>query len=524
MILAWLIIVPTAGGLLAWLLGRRNANWPRWVALGAMVIELILAVVLAARRMGETDIGLGGPWLDGVQLSWIPDLGISFFLAADGLSLVLVVLTSFLGIMAVASGWAEIKERTGFFYFNLLWVLAGIMGVFLALDLFLFYFFWEMMLVPMYFIIALWGHENRIYAATKFFLFTQISGLFMLLAILGLYFIHGRNTSVYTFNYLHLLGTDLPPATATWLMLGFLAAFGVKLSAVPVHTWLPDAHTEAPTPGSLILAGLLLKTGAYGLLRFVVPLFPTAAADFTPVAMLSATIAIVYGALMAFAQTDFKRLVAYTSVSHMGFVLLGVFAWNRLALQGVVMQIVCHGVSTGALFMLAGALQERLHTRDLERMGGLWSVMPRMGAATMLFALASLGLPGIGNFVGEFLVLLGTYSVSIPWAVLASLGFILASVYSLWIVQQAFHGPNKGGWKPPDLSARESAAMAVMAVTIVWLGLFPQPVFNTVGPSLQHMEEITTHAHKTVQTGWLTTVFSTPPTSAATAAQPGGAP
>ncbi|MFZ0449673.1 MAG: NADH-quinone oxidoreductase subunit M [Desulfatiglandaceae bacterium] len=491
MILIWLIMVPTAGGLLAWLLGRRHAGWPKWVALVTLVIDLSLGAGLAAQCFGEMGITLGGPWLVRIQLSWIPELGISFFLAADGLSLVLVLLTGFLGIIAVASSWIEIKERTGFFYFNLLWVLAGITGVFLALDLFLFYFFWEMMLIPMYFIIVIWGHENQVYAATKFFLFTQISGLLMLVSILGLYFIHAHNTGVYTFNYLQLLSTHLRPTTAMWLMLGFLIAFVVKLPAVPFHSWLPDAHTEAPTAGSVILAGLLLKTGAYGLLRFVVPLFPSAAFVFAPVAMVLGVVAILYGALLAFAQTDLKRLVAYTSVSHMGFVLLGVFAWNRLALQGVVMQIICHGISTGALFFLVGALQERLHTRDLNRMGGLWSAMPRMGGSAMVFALASLGLPGLGNFVGEFLVLLGTYRANIPMAVLASLGLIGSTVYSLWIMQRTFHGPMKEDWKPVDLSIRETAVMGAMIAMIVWLGIFPQPVFTFVRPSLEKLEQIT---------------------------------
>ena len=278
-------------------------------------------------------------------------------------------------------------------------------------------------------------------------------------------------------------------------MLGFLAAFAVKLPVVPLHTWLPDAHTEAPTPGSVILAGLLLKTGAYGLLRFVVPLFPAAALDFVaPTAMGLAVVSILYGALLAFAQTDLKRLVAYTSVSHMGFVLLGVFAWNRLALQGVVMQIVCHAVSTGALFMLVGSLQERLHTRDLNRLGGLWPTVPRMAAVTMVFALASLGLPGLGNFIGEFLVLFGTYHTNLTATVLAAVGLIGASVYALWIMQRVFHGPNQLNLKPADLNGRETVAMAAMIIVIVWLGLYPQPVLDTARLPLQHLQQVTTQA------------------------------
>jgi len=488
MILTWLIIVPLAGGLLAWFLARWNARWSRWISLIALAINLVLMGILWAQRVGEVGLTTRGPWLVELDLPWIPELGISFHLAMDGLSFLLVALTELLGLMAVAASWTEIEERVGFFHFNLLWVLAGITGVFLALDLFLFYFFWEMMLVPMYLLIALWGHERRVYAAIKFFIFTQASGLLMLVAILGLYFVHGRATGVYTFDYSQLLGTSMTASTAMWLMLGFLIAFAVKLPVVPVHTWLPDAHTEAPTAGSVVLAGLLLKTGAYGLLRFVVPLFPQAAFTFAPVAMVLAVVGILYGAILAFAQTDLKRLVAYTSVSHMGFVLLGIFAWNEPALQGAVMQIIAHGVSTGALFILVGALQERTHTRDMGRLGGLWSTVPRMGGVGLLFALASLGLPGLGNFVGEFLVLLGAYPVSAPLTALATVGLIAATVYSLWMIQLAFHGPNVAGWKLPDLGSREMAVMAVMIAIIVWLGFYPQPVLNTAKPALDQLQ------------------------------------
>jgi NADH-quinone oxidoreductase subunit M len=514
MILAWLIIVPMAAGLLAWPMGRRHPGWSRWISLVALAINLILALILLVRQADLLTITPGGPWLAEINPAWIPQLGISFHLAVDGLSLVLVLLTAFLGMTAVGSAWTEIKERVGFFYFNLMWVLAGITGVFLSLDLFLFYFFWEMMLVPMYFVIALWGHENRIYAAIKFFLFTQISGLLMLLAIIGLYFVHGQNTGVYTFDYGQLLGTSMSEVTAMWLMLGFLAAFLVKLPAVPLHTWLPDAHTEAPTPGSVILAGLLLKTGAYGLLRFVVPLFPGAAFDFAPAAMFLAILGILYGALLAFSQTDLKRLVAYTSVSHMGFVLLGVFVWNELALQGVVLQILCHGISTGALFILVGAIQKRMHTRDMREMGGLWATMPRLAAVAMLFALASLGLPGLGNFVGEILILFGTYRDSVPAAILATLGLISATIYALWMIQVTFHGANQEGRRLPDLSGREATVMGAMVVAILWLGLYPQPVFKTTAPALHHLE----------QTGTRKQVVARPPAEAIVLSETGNHP
>ncbi|HWT80899.1 MAG TPA: NADH-quinone oxidoreductase subunit M, partial [Candidatus Methylomirabilis sp.] len=362
-------------------------------------------------------------------------------------------------------------------------------GVFMAVDLFLFYFFWEMMLVPMYFLIAVWGHEDRIYAAIKFFLFTQLSGLLMLVAILGLVFAHHEGSGVYTFDYPELLGTTVGSSTAMWLFLGFFAAFAVKLPVVPLHTWLPDAHTEAPTAGSVILAGLLLKTGAYGLLRFAVPLFPGAAHEFAPVGMALGVVGILYGAILAFAQTDLKRLVAYTSVSHLGFALLGIFGGNPLALQGAVMQMICHGISTGALFIIVGSLQERIHTRDLRRMSGLWGVAPRMGGMAMIFALASLGLPGLGNFVAEILVLVGTYRVSIVLTTIAAVGLVVATVYALSLIQRAFFGPGSGGWRLPDLSVREVAILTALIASIVWLGIYPQPVLDTAGPVVQTISQ-----------------------------------
>ena len=485
MITLWFIVIPLAGGLLAWAAGRTSDRAARWVSLGAMALDLGLALLVWANTPARVEVTGGGAWIAQLAWPWIPQFGASFHLAIDGLSLLMITLTALLGLVSVACSWTSIRERVGFFHLNLLAILAGISGVFLAVDLLLFYFFWELMLVPMYFLIDLWGHENRHYAAVKFFLFTQLSGLLMLVAILALVFIHGRATGEYTFDYPRLLGTHLEPTAAMLLMLGFLAAFLVKLPAVPLHTWLPDAHTEAPTAGSVILAGLLLKTGAYGLVRFAVPLFPQAAAAFAPVGMTLGVIGILYGAVLALAQTDLKRLVAYTSVSHLGFVLLAVFAWNRLALQGAVMQMICHGISTGALFILAGVIQDRLGTRDMGRMGGLWTVVPRMGGVGMLFAMASLGLPGLGNFVAEFLVLLGTYEVSVALASVAAGGLVLATVYSLWLIYRTFHGEARGTWMPADLDAREMAVFVVLIVAIVWMGLFPQPVLDTSATALE---------------------------------------
>lgn len=493
MILMWMILILIGGGILAALAGRISDRWPRWICLTALLAQLAIAALIPAGSPAGPTVSAGGPWMAELNLPWMPSLGIRLHLAVDGFSLLLIFLTGFLGIMALGSAWTEISEKTGFFHLNLMWVLAGIIGVFSAMDLFLFYFFWELMLVPMYFLIAVWGHENRFYAAVKFFLFTQISGLLMLVGILALFFIHGRATGVYTFDYMELLGTDLSPAAGFWLMLAFFAAFAVKLPAVPLHTWLPDAHTQAPTAGSVILAGLLLKTGAYGLMRFAVPLFPDAAAAFAPYMMALGVISILYGALMAFAQQDLKRLVAYTSVSHMGFVLLGIFSFNRVALQGVVVTILAHGVSTSALFILVGSIQERIHTRELSQMGGFRASAPRLAGALMLFSMASMGLPGLGNFVGEFLVLIGTYHASIGMTAAATVGFITATIYAVWIIQRVLHGPDRGAWKAStDLNIREMTIAGALALAIFWLGLYPTPVLNTAAPYLSRMEKAVT--------------------------------
>ena len=489
MILLCLIAILLGAGILAWFAGHWSAIAARGIALVATIADFIIGLVLWLRDYRELSLLPNNHWIDRLDWSWIPRFGIHFHLALDGLSLLLLMLTFFLGIVSVLVSWDEIQERVGFFHLNLLWVLAGITAVFLALDLFLFYFAWELMLVPMYFLIALWGHERRQYASVKFFIFTQLSGLLMLIAILALYFAHHAATGVFTFDYEQLLHTPLSSTAAWWMMLGFFVAFAVKLPVVPVHTWLPDAHTEAPTAGSVILAGLLLKTGAYGLLRFVVPLFPGAAHQFAPIAMILAVIGILYGGLLAFGQSDFKRLVAYTSVSHLGFVLLGIFAWNELALQGAVVTMIAHGISTGALFVIAGLLQERTHTRAMARMGGLWSTIPRLSGAALFFALGSLGLPGLGDFVGEFLVLLGTYRVSLILTILATIGVLVATLYALRLVQRAFHGPNVHDWKLADLNRREACILAPMIVVLLWIGLYPLPLLNTFRPAMDRLQQ-----------------------------------
>lgn len=488
MMLVWLIVIPFVAGILAWLTARWSTQLPRWISLAAAALDLVLTLVLWIRGGSLAATGAPSIWLAEVDWNWVPRFGIHFHLGIDGLSLLLLVLTFFLGVVSVLCSWTEIREHIGFFHLNLMWILAGIAGVFLALDLFLFYFAWELMLIPMYFLIAIWGHQRKIYAAIKFLLFTQLGGLLMLIAILALYFMHHQATGVYSFQYEDLLGTRLTPGVERWIMLGFVLAFAVKLPVIPLHAWLPDAHSEAPTAGSVILAGLLLKTGAYGLLRFAVPLFPNAVHEVTPVALVLAVIGIVYGAMMAFAQTDLKRLVAYTSVSHLGFVLLGIFSWNQFGLQGAVMTMICHGLSTGALFILVGALQERTHTRDMDRMGGLWTVVPYLSGAALFFALASLGLPGLGDFVGEFLVLLGSYRISVGITVVAALGILASTFYALRLVQRVFHGENTQRWELLDLSPREALIVAPMVVGLLWLGLYPQPVLNTFAPAMHNLQ------------------------------------
>ena len=482
MILIYLISILFVGGLVAWLSERVDPNYPRIVALVTVLIDLVVMISLLG-----VDPGSGG-WVAFVNSDWIPRFGISFYFAADGLSLLLILLTGFLGVIAVGSAWDDIHEKTGFFYFNLLWTLAGVIGVFTALDLFLFFFFWEVMLIPMYFIIAIWGHENKNYAAMKFFIFTQVTGMLMLVSIIMLGYLHFLQMGMLSFNYHDLMKVEASGTIEYLMMLGFFVAFTTKLPSVPFHSWLPDAHSQAPTAGSVILAGILLKTGAYGLIRFAVPLFPESSLDFSPIAMGLAAFSILYCAKVAFAQTDIKRLIAYTSVSHMGFVTLGVYAWNELALQGAVMTMLAHGLSAAALFMLAGGLQHRIHTRNMQHMGGFWEKVPKMAVVAIFFSVAALGMPGLGNFIGEFLALLGAFQSNILFTVIAAFGLILASVYSLWVIQQVFQGEYKTDKFEDshllDLNRREMIYFGAMMIGLIWMGMYPQSFLNLSEPVL----------------------------------------
>ncbi len=488
MILALLVLGPLVGGFVAWLFGRAGRTWVRIWPLLFLLLDF--AVLLAIWIGGDpTAVTMGSyHFYDQLLLPWIPQLGISVHLVLDGLSLLLALLTVFIGIVVIVVFWRRERESERFFYFNLSLVLAGVLGTFLAVDLFLFFLFWELMLVPMYFLIVGWGGERRERAGFKFFVFTQFSGLLMLLAILALYFIHGASTGSYTFDLFRLLGTPMSSSVSMLLLLGFLAAFMVKLPVVPFHSWLPDAYTEAPIEGTIILAALLSKTAAYGILRFAIPLFPQAVASFAPVAFTLGVVSVIYGAVLAFAQTDLKRLVAYTSVSHLGFVFVGLFALTPLALQGSVLLMLSHGVATGGLFIVVGLLEQRLGSRSLDRMGGLFSVVPRLGGAGFVLGLVALGVPGSGNFISEILVIIGTFKASVVFAVILSAGLIFSVAYALWMIQRAFHGKPASGLAIADLSGIETASALLLILVVFWLGLYPQPIFNTAHQFLQIMQ------------------------------------
>jgi NADH-quinone oxidoreductase subunit M len=477
-LLSLLVFLPLAGGLLlvpVW--SRENCAKP--LALAIALGELFLAgwLLAAAPAGGAGTAGLPGFFLL-EDLPWIARIGSRYTLGMDGISLLLVLLTSFITVIAMLVSWRGVKERVALHYLLILVMESGIVGVFLALDLFLFYLFWEVMLVPMFFLIGVWGHGRRIYSAVKFFLYTLAGSLLMLLAIIGLYLGHGAQTGVYTFALAALLHTTLPPATAGWLFAAFLLAFAIKVPLFPLHTWLPDAHTDAPTAGSVILAALLLKTGAYGLIRFGYPLFPAAAKAFTPLLLTVAVVGIVYGSWVAYAQADMKRLVAYSSVGHMGFVALGIAAWTPVALSGAVLQMVNHGITTGALFAMVGMLDERANTREIKAFGGLWGKVPLFAFFFLLFNMASAGLPGLNNFTGEILVLAGSFRAAPLPAVLAFAGIVLALVYTVRLVQETLFVEERGALALADLSLREGALLAALALVAIYLGVHPAPVLE----------------------------------------------
>jgi len=461
---------PIVAAILVWIFAKYSPELSRYATLISIVICGVLLALL--------------PYQSASAL-WFSRFNIHFSLHLDGLAFLLILLTLLLTVLATLVSWQEIQNKLGFFHFNLLLTLAGINGVFLASDLFLFFFFWEAMLLPMTALIAIWGHENRRYAAIKFFIFTQASSLLMLIGIIGLSFLYKSQFGEFSFDFIELQALTLSQSQEMWLMLGFFIAFAVKLPSVPFHTWLPDAHTQAPTAGSVLLAGILLKTGAYGLIRLVLPLFPNASLEFAPVAATLGVISILYGALMAYSQSDFKRLVAYSSISHMGFILLAVFSWNQTALNGAIITIVAHGLSSAALFSMAGAMQFRLHSRELGDMGGLWQSAPKLGAVVLIFVAAAVGLPGLANFIGEFLTLMGSIQRFPLHTILAALGLIGSAVYGLHLFQSAFQGKERRDIK--DLSFREIGFTGALILGLVVIGLYPNIILTLTHRPLEQL-------------------------------------
>jgi NADH-quinone oxidoreductase subunit M len=484
----WLTVVtfaPLVGAAVLALIPARATSlhrlWALLITMGTFGISLGMLAAFHGDRVGFQLID---------RATWVGPLNFQYVLGVDGISLFMVLLTTFLMPAAVLVSW-RIEHQLKYYLIAFLILETAMIGSFLALDLLLFFLFFEGLLFPMYLIIGGWGSERRVYAAVKFFLFTMAGSAFLLVAILFLYFRAGSQLGQPTFDVTQLANLSLPVVTARWLFLAFFVAFAVKVPLFPLHTWLPDAHTEAPTAGSLILAAVLLKVGAYGLIRFSLGLFPAASAFFADFVSILALIGIVYGAVVALIQTDIKRLVAYSSVSHLGFVVLGTFAFTVEGMTGGVIQMVNHGLSTGALFLLVGMLYERTHTRDLGRMGGLGRTMPALAGVFLFVALSSIGLPGLNGFVGEFLVLLGTFVANKAYAVVAVTGVVLAAIYMLWAYQRAMHGtPAIGGGATDqgghaDLSIREWVILVPIMAMILFIGIFPKPFLNTMRPTIE---------------------------------------
>ena len=480
-LLSWILFLPFAGSALMLLIPKDRPALARTVAfvfaLGAFAMSIPLLTgfrTSAAMQFVESR-------------PWIPDFGIGYRLGVDGISLFLVLLTTFLMPIVILSSWRAVTDRVRAFHGMLLLLEVGMIGAFIALDLFLFYIFWELMLIPMYVLIGVWGGPRRIYAAVKFILYTIVGSLLMLVAILALYFIHHAQTGVYTFDLLALQSTVLAYRQQMWLFAAFALAFAIKVPLWPFHTWLPDAHVEAPTAGSVILAGVLLKLGTYGFLRFAIPFFPDAALRFQPLLVSLAVIGIIYGALVAMVQDDVKKLVAYSSVSHLGYVMLGLFSFNMEAFSGALYQMLNHGLSTGALFLLVGIIYERRHTRLISDFGGIATRVPLFAAAFILVTLSSIGLPGLNGFVGEFLVLTGAFGAHRAAAILACTGVVLGAAYMLWLTQRFLFGKirHDENRSLTDLSGREGLLLAPILLLIVYMGVQPRVFLDRMQPALE---------------------------------------
>ncbi len=485
-LLSLIIFIPVVGMVLLFFVNAGSQRTIRVLSLITMIVDLLLAVYLFL------EFNPGTYYMQFLQRTpWIPQFNISYQVGVDGISLLLVMLTALLGPVVILSSWTYIQERVKEYHIFMLLLQTAMMGALLALDLFLFYIFWELMLIPMYFLIGVWGGPRRIYAAVKFFLFTMFGSVLMLVAIIWVYL------QCHTFDLLAIstmLHSDPPIARdiQIWLFAAFALAFAIKVPMFPFHTWLPDAHVEAPTAGSVILAGVLLKMGTYGFVRFAIPLFPEGAYAAVPLMSILALIGIIYGALVSMVQSDVKRLVAFSSVSHLGFVMLGMFAFTITGMQGSLIQMVNHGLSTGMLFLLVGVIYERRHTRMIRDFGGLSKVVPLFAIVFMIVTLSSIGLPGLNGFVGEFLILLGTFNAKHPWAryyaAVAVLGVIFAAVYMLWMYQRVMFGPldKEENKKINDLNAREIVYLLIPLIFIVWIGVYPKTFLDKSEVTVKH--------------------------------------
>jgi NADH-quinone oxidoreductase subunit M len=482
--LSFLVFFPLLGAVLLLLSPKGAERSVRLWATLIAAVEFVVSLPLWWRVV---------PGAPGFQfeekVDWIPVLGARYHLGVDGMSGLLVLLTTFMSLIAILGAWTAVEKRTKEFFALVLALEAGMIGTFLCLDLLLFYVFWEAMLIPMYLLIGVWGGQRRIYAAVKFFLYTMVGSVLMLVAILWLWQYQKATTGVPTFALEAFYALPLAPSQQLWLFLAFAVAFAIKVPMWPVHTWLPDAHVEAPTAGSVILAAVLLKMGTYGFLRFAMPMFPNALLECAPWLAWLSIVGIVYGAVVAMVQPDLKKLVAYSSVSHMGFCMLGLMALNAQGFAGSMMTMLNHGVSTGALFLLVGVIYERRHTRAIADFGGLWKVVPVFSVIFLIVTLSSIGLPGTNGFIGEFLVLLGAFKANLWWAVVAATGVILSACYMLWMFQRVVFGPvtHEENQRLGDLTGRERLVFAPLLVLIFWMGVAPQPFLDRMQPSLDRV-------------------------------------
>jgi len=498
-LLSLILFTPFVGAVLLLFVNKNRQDTLRWIANITSGLGFLVSLPLWFWYDP-----LDPDWQFVERLQWIPSIGAEYHLGVDGFSSLLILLATLMGFLAIMSSWTAITERVKEYYVFLLLLQVGMIGAFVALDFLLFFLFWEVMLVPMYFLIGIWGSDRRLYSAIKFFLYTLVGSVVMLLGILTLYFYQHSLTGTYTFDVTVFHQLSVPADIQFWVFLAFFLGFAIKVPMFPFHTWLPDAHTDAPTAGSVILAAVLLKMGTYGFIRFSLPILPEASRDFVPMIVWLSIIGIIYGALVALAQSDWKRLVAYSSVSHMGMVMLGMFALNPVGITGSIVQQINHGITTGALFLLVGVVYERRHTREISEYGGLSKVMPVYAAIFLIMTMSSIGLPALNGFIGEILILQGIFVENKMWAGVAAVGIVLGATYMLWLYQRTMFGDvtNPKNENLPDLGLRELATFVPLIVLVFWIGLYPSPLINRLETSVERvMSRLSASERRDAQAG-----------------------